>query len=424
MSLSWRAATRLSSVAAIMAGALVLLPGVASAAFPGINGNIVFSSGRSPNPSQTSCPGGELELFSTPAFVTNPLLQPQLDCTSGARDQHVFVSPDGSKVVFASNRVSGSSSYELYTMPLVFDGSASGTPVDVSQILPANASDDYPSWAPASPSQQGAIVFARTLQGGLPQLYTENINVPGSVAPVFSSNTGFSDSQPVYDPSNANEIAFTRTASPNGPSQIFTYNFSTHALVPLSADNGDASSNDSKADFAPSPDSSGVELLIFQSDRTSPCPGTQLYTMSDQPPASGSTIEPVFQSSTNPLVQGCLYKGTGAAVATENPVFSPDGNDIAFDAINASQDVYAYTDDVANLGATDDDAPMSSAVDLTPNYVADEEPNWAPVQPGESTPEAPSTLLLPLVAVGAVGLGVLVTVHRRRRVAPRIQVET
>jgi hypothetical protein len=348
-------------------------------------------------------------------------MQPQLDCTNGSRDQHAFVSPDGSEVVFASNRVSGSTSYELYTMPLVFDGSASGTPVDVSQNLPSNASDDYPSWAPASPGQQNTIIFARTLQGGLPQLYTENINVPGSVAPVFSTSTGFSDSQPVYDPSNANEIAFTRTVSPNGPTQIFTYNFSTHALVTLSADNGDGSSNDSKPDFAPAPDSFGVQLLVFQSDRSSPCPGTQMYTMSDQAPASGSTIEPVFQSSTSPIVQGCLRKGSGAGseVATENPVFSPDGNDIAFDALNSSQDVYAYSDNVANVGPTDDNAPMSSAMDLTPNYTADEEPNWAPVQPGASTPEVQNTLLLPLGGASAIGLGVLVSVRQRRRVAAR-----
>jgi hypothetical protein len=100
-------------------------------------------------------------------------------------------------------------------------------------------------------------------------------------------------------------------------------------------------------------------------------------------------------------------------------VFSPDGNDIAFDAINSSQDVDAYVDNVANVGPTDDNAPMSQAVDLTPNFVADEEPNWAPVQPGESTPEVPDTLLLPLGAGVAIGLGLLVTVRQRRRVAAR-----
>jgi hypothetical protein len=91
--------------------------------------------------------------------------------------------------------------------------------------------------------------------------------------PVFSSPTGFIDSDPGYDPSNANEIAFVRSTS-SGPSQVYTYNFSTHALIDLSSANGDATYNDSKPDFASSPNGSGVQLIVFQSDRPTPAQST------------------------------------------------------------------------------------------------------------------------------------------------------
>jgi Tol biopolymer transport system component len=407
-------------VAAAVCAMIAFIPGVAGAAFPGTNGSIVFQSTRlstaAPCPNHTSS-----ELFSTPPNVTDPSQQPQLDCT-GSTDQHAFFSPDGTEVIFASNRAAGGTShFQLYTMPFSTDGTASGTPVDVSQNFVSTDSDDYPSWAPASPGNQNTIIFQRTLAGGQPELYTENINTPNSVAPLFSTTSGFSDSEPVYDPSNANEIAFVRTTSPTGPTQIYTYNFATQVLVNLSAANGDSTSNDSKPDFAPSPDG-GTQLLVFQSDRTTanasngPCSGTQLYTMSDHAPASGTTIAPVFQtfSGGSPTgVQVCPTED-GISVALENPVYSPDGTQIAFDQFNQSQDIYTtYDDSVSNTAAGADPARMSGEVDLTPNFATDEAPTWGPVSPGASTPEAPNPLVLPIAAGGIIG-GTFLVVRRRR----------
>jgi Tol biopolymer transport system component len=413
---------RVVVAAAASLGVLTIVPGIAAAAFPGNNGSIVFQSTTvSTAPSCVNHTSSEL--FSTPPNVTNPASQPQLDCT-GSTDQHPFFSPDGTEVIFASNRAAGGTDhFQLYTMPFVTDGLASGVPTDVSQDFVSTDSDDYPSWAPASPGNQNTIIFQRTLAGGQPELYTENINTPNSIAPVFPDNTGFSDSQPVYDPSNANEIAFVRTTSPTGPSQIYTYNFATQVLVNLSAANGDAASNDSKPDFAPSPDG-GNQLIVFQSDRSTananngPCSGTQLYTMFDQPPASGTTIAPVFQtwSGGNPTgIQTCPMSN-GVGVAMENPVYSPDGTQIAFDQFNQSQDIYTtYDDSVANTAAGSDPARMSGELDLTPNFATDEAPTWGPVSPGESTPETPSALALPVAAVGVLGAGILIVRRRRLR---------
>jgi Tol biopolymer transport system component len=407
---------RAAAAAAASLGLALLVPGVAGAAFPGANGSIVYqstASGLAPCNPYTSN-----ELFQVSPSVASPTPS-QVDCT-GSTDQHAFVSPDGSEVVFASNRGGGSGSFQLYTEALPAQGS-SPSPAGATDVsYPQNAGvDDYPSWAPASSGNQGPIIFQRTLPGGVPQLYTENVNEPSIPAtPVFSTPTGFSDTEPVYDPSNANEILFVRQAS-GGPQQIFEYNLSTPATAPvnLSAADGDSSSNDSKPDFAPSPTGSPLaQQIVFQSDRSSaaasggPCAGTQLYTMTDQP---GSPITPVFQVQSGgvPTGQQACPKSNGTNVATENPVFSPDGNQIAYDEPGPStQNVYTfYMDYSGNAGL------MNTATDLTPNYATDEAPNWAPVFPGASTPEAPYSIMMPLSGVGVIGGGVLVMRHRKRR---------
>ncbi len=371
--------------------------------------------------------GSTSELFVK--LTVSPFTVPQLDCT-GSTDQHPFVSPDGSEVIFASNRSDGVD-FELFTMPLSTDGTASGTPTDVSQNLPSGASDDYPSWAPAGPGGQNRIIFQSTRGGGQPELYTEDLDTPGSVTPVFSPSQTqtFSDTQPVYDPSNPNEIAFVRTLG-SGKSQIYTYNFSTQALINLSAADGDQNSNDSKPDFAPTLDGSGVQVIVFQSDRPTPnalngpCVGTQLYTTGDQ---AGSPVKAVFQQLTGSPpqpngVQECatskdsVQVATGTKVAVENPVFSPDGTQIAFDQLasppsaGTTQDVFTgysvpFSGGVAETG---------SLVDLTPNFATDQAPTWAPIGPGTGTPEVPNTLLLPVVGGGITGATVLVTRRRRR----------
>jgi Tol biopolymer transport system component len=402
----------LLGVAALAAGgALVAFPGLASAAFPGPNGSIVYQSTEA---GITPCnPFTSSELFSVPATGSSVT---QVDC-NGNTDQHPFVSPDGSEVVFASNRSGGSGAFQLYTQSLT----SPGTAVDVS--YPPNAGvDDYPSWEPAAPGAQGNIIFQRTLPGTSPQLYTENVNTPGTPAvPVFSSPTGFSDTEPVYDPSNANVIAFVRQSS-GGVQQIYTYNLSTPGGAPpvnLSAADGDGSSNDSKPDFAPSlTGSPPVQQMVFQSDRPTagasggPCAGTQLYTMTAQP---GSAVTPVFQVwaglPSAPTGQQLCPQVSGTNVATENPVFSPQGNAIAYDQPGAnSQDIFTY-----ELSLTNNVGMMSAAKDLTPNFATDEAPSWGPVFPGASTPEVGQSILLPVAGVGIFGAAGILSVRRRRR---------
>jgi hypothetical protein len=397
-------------VVALGSGVVLTVTGLASAAFPGSNGSIVYQStesGISPCAPFTSS-----ELFAVPPGGG---ASTQVDC-NGNTDQHAFVSPDGSEVVFASNRGGGSGAFQLYTESLT----SPSTAVDVS--YPPNVGvDDYPSWAPAAPGQQGTIIFQRTLPGGNPQLYIENVNTPSSPAtPVFSSPTGFIDTEPVFDPSNANEILSVRQAT-GGPQQIYEYNLATPSTPPvnLSAADGDGASNDSKPDFAPTVTGlPAVQEIVFQSDRPTPgasggpCAGTQIYTMTDQP---GSAVTPVFQiwagSPLTPTGQQVCPKVNGTNAATENPVFSPQGNEVAYDVPGPnSQNVSTY-----DVSFSDSASMMSTAKDITPNFSTDEAPNWAPVFPGASTPEAPQSLMLPVAGACVLGAASLLAVVRRRR---------
>jgi hypothetical protein len=403
-------------VALVAAGAAAVFPGLASAAFPGANGPIVYQStetGISPCSPFTS-----MELFAVPPGGG---ASTQVDC-NGQTDQHVFVSPDGSAVVFASSRVGGLGAFQLFTESLT----PGGTATDVS-YPPSVGDDDYPSWAPAAPGAQGTIIFQRTLPGGVPQLYTENVNTPSTPAtPVFSSPTGFSDTEPVYDPSNANEILFVRQAS-GGPQQVFEYNLSTPATAPvnLSAADGDGASNDSKPDFAPSPTGSpATQQVVFQSDRSTagasngPCAaGPQLYTMTDR---TGSAITPLFQAVAGtppvPTGQQICPTSNGAKVAIENPVYSPQGNAVAYDEPGPNSQNVFFTFEVSLRNGV---GMMNTATDLTPNFSTDEAPNWAPVFPGASTPEAPASVLLPAAGAGVFGLAGLMVVRKRRRTLSR-----
>src|ERR1035438_6287337 len=100
---------RVAVAVAVSTDAVILLPGVAGAPFPGANGTIVYQSTQQATAS--GCP----PCTTSELFTVVPA--GQLDCT-GYTDQHAFVSPDGSEMIFASNRDVGSTSTQLYTMPL------------------------------------------------------------------------------------------------------------------------------------------------------------------------------------------------------------------------------------------------------------------------------------------------------------------
>lgn len=395
-----------ASGACFLVAGTFLFPTAARAAFTGTDGPIVFVSNRTAT--TPYCPG---PYQGNELFVVSPGggTAEQLTCT-GQQDSHPFISPDGTEVVFSSTRAGGSPL--LYTVP---EGSNAGvnasvtTPTLVS-VLPAgdtSVTDDYPSWSPAG---DGTIVFQRTINGGTPQLWTENVNNPGpTAAPVSSTPTGYSDTEPVYDPLNANIIAFVR--STGGDTQIFDYNLSTSSTPPVNLSavgDGGTASNDSKPDFAPNqgPNGNG-QRIVFESDRA--CGQLQLYSMQD----NGANQMPIFQQLNNGVPDGTQQC---TSEADENPVYSPQADAIAYDRPGPnSQDVYdAYYVDLSAMRAA-----IGTPDDLTPNYATDDQPNWGPVSLGAQTPESPFTVLLPISSAGLLGGGIVISRRRsaRRRLA-------
>jgi hypothetical protein len=76
----------------------------------------------------------------------------------------------------------------------------------------------------------------------------------------------------------------------------------------------------------------------------------------------------------------------GSEVATENPVFSPQGDAIAYDEPGPnSQNVFTLT-----LDFSDGSGDTNTVTNVSPNFATDEAPSWGPVLPGASTPESRS----------------------------------
>jgi len=399
-------ATALLTVVVLTVGAPA-----AMAAFPGTDGAVVVAgtgglgyggghgSGRGLDgefSSPCAGPGGGSALFALQPGSNHATV---LTCTPGT-DSHPFVSPDGSEVVFTNTR--GHSPSQLFTIALGSSGHHV-TPTLVSDS--PTVGDDDASW---SPTGDGTIVFQRTLPGDPPQLYTENVSDPASAVPVFSSPTGTSDTEPVFDPSNAQLVVFVRLVG--GHSHIFSYDLADQTLTDLSAQgNGGSSADDSKPDFSPW---SGGGRIVFESDRA--CGSLQLYTMTPQ----GTDQQPVFRASDNGAFEGAQV----CRPPTRDPVYSPDGESLAFDQ-SAPWSLDSWGPFEVPVDAAG--AATGHVTSMTtfpggfrgfsfPIFSAFDDPSWGPAgSPPAQAPEAALPVLLPIA--GVVTAGTLLVVRRRKR---------
>lgn len=401
----------LASVVTI--GAVTLVPTVAEAAFPGQNGPIVFvgsgfcRGGHHDGSSGWWSDGGQL-LELQPGHQ-RPI---QLTCTRG-QVQHPFVSPDGTQVVFSSSQNGGPG--QLFTLSLE-SPHLPAQPTLVSGTT--GATDDYPSWSPAN---DGTIVFQRTQPGGQSQLYTENVGSPSSATPVFPTPTGFSDTEPVFDPFDANMLAFVRSVG--GHTHIFSYDTATQTLTDLSAQgNNGGTGNDSKPDYSPSP--TGGQI-VFESDRS--CGTTQLYTMADD----GTHQVPVFQT----LSMGVPTGTQRCTPTSKDPVFSPQGDAIAYDrhvwgGISELAVVTLDPPSSAPLAAIhngggdlnikdgDSDGDDGNGNSTGNTHQFGSQPNWGPsLSPPADAPETALPVVLPVI--GTIVAGAVLTARRRRVRAAR-----
>jgi Tol biopolymer transport system component len=171
----------------------------AHAAFPGVNGNLAFTSDRD----------GNYEIYSSDAAgVTQTNLT-----QNAAADLFPAWSPDGSKIAFTSFRDAGNE--EIYVM------NADGT--NPTRITNALGVDAEPSWSP-----DGTKIAFRSDRTGNFDIYTMNADGSGQVN--VSNNPG-NDDRPAWSPNGA-KIAFESDRTANF--EIYTMNADGSGQVDVS----------------------------------------------------------------------------------------------------------------------------------------------------------------------------------------------
>jgi uncharacterized repeat protein (TIGR01451 family) len=302
----------------------------------------------------------------TPAQIT----------TDPANDTHPSWSPDGTQLVFASDR---SGNNDIWVVP-----STGGTAM---QIVADPANDSAPDWSP-----DGARVAFQSSRGGNTDLWL----VPAAGGPALrvTSHAGF-DVQPDWSPSGA-RIAFSR----DGDLWIYTFPIDlavTHTVSDPNPDPGDAvtftvgvSNGGPKSalavlvtDILPA----GLTLQSSSATQGSYDVDAGLWDVGDVPWGSSATL--TLACTVNGGTGGSTIVCTAAARAASQPDRDPSNDGAAATltvgtvlAISSSADqsyfVGAPPMPIAVVTITDDDATPSitSAADLRVRIPAGLQMTW------------------------------------------------
>jgi Tol biopolymer transport system component len=311
------------AVAAAMALALCLLAWVAvqpaDAAFPGINGKIVFKSDRTAGVGlYTITPGGTAT---------------KIPGTSGGDDQAAW-SPDGSRIAFMS---ASASNYEVTVM------NANGT--GRRQITATPFAEEEPTWSPDG----SRIAFA----GKDPNNNTATdleiwvINADGTgLTQLTNTSNDVRDTDPAWSP-NGDRIAFLSEGRPeqtNSDIYVMDTNPATDDAVNLTDDTTTPVYQYNDEDPSWSPD------------------GTQI---------AYSTIGDVWKmDSSTGANKTNLTDGSGGGA---RPAWSPDGSRIVY----RRAEVPASGGN--NIWVMDANGANKTPVDTTPR--TDQNPDWQPNPP-------------------------------------------
>lgn len=301
---------------------LVAIP-VSYAAFPGTNGKIVFVSLRDD-------PSGDI--YSINADGSNLT---RLNNNPG-NDDAPSVSPDGTKVVFNSNRDGNT---EIYVMNI--DGS--------NQVRLTNnpAFDFLPCWSPDG--TKIAFTSDRDAPGTRSAIYI--MNADGS-NPTRVGNNTFSEGTQAW---SADGSKFAFTGYPNGNNGVNAEIF----VMNVDGSNKTQLTFNSVADDQPNWSADGTKI-VFATGRSG---DSDIYVMN----ADGSNV----------------IQLTIDLASDQSPVWSPDGTRIAFygernGGGNGSGDIYIMNADGSNQ------------VNITNNPATDRRPSWQPIV----TPPPPPVLTI------------------------------
>jgi TolB protein len=259
-------------LALLAAAAIALLVGVSSAGAtpPGTNGRIAFEQ----------LVGGVSQIYTMAPDGTDVT---RLTNSTG-NDYGPTWSPDGAKVLFASDRAGGRDVYVINV-----DGTG-------EQRLTTNGLSDIAVW---SPDGSKVAHSQSTGPNGEMDIFTMN---PDGSNPVNITNDPSSDDMPSWSPDSA-RIAFMSYRA-GGAAQIYVANANGTGVTQLTTD---AEGDNEAPDWSPD----GARIA-FMSNRDSATLGSayQIYTMS----TNGAGVSRV----------------TSEPVDAELPVWSPDGSKIMF----------------------------------------------------------------------------------------------
>ena len=402
-----------ASAASVLAGAVATLwvVPVAEAAYPGTNGDVAFSSTRNNNIAiyQVNLSDPGIGTSSGDSSATS-------DLTLGGGDVEPFYSPDGATVYFSSDRDTAGD-WAIFSIPANDPESASNPATELSAIPGEETHNDY---SPSVALDGKTVVFNRdntsidTLwaPGGASTVCT--LYTPGVGLLPDNSSDG-SGSRVVFDPADPTKaiyagadgdlhllsgIKFTSGSNPcNQQSTITDTNISVEAFP---AGSQYATGVDAFPDWGPN-----GQNVVFNSTRGG---GNTLFVISNPTGATpaGYPVIPAQASSSS------------SAISTE-PVFSPDGTEIAFVQSKKGSTVYSEMLIPETNGTWQASDMEDLSAQNTTGISFDSEPDWQPiVQPANGqVPESPYLPALPAAAVLSAGSLLVLGSWRSRRRASR-----
>jgi CSLREA domain-containing protein len=302
-------------LAVVMAMSVTVPAPARASAFPGVNGNIVFSSDRTTGAGVNN-PEGDLEIF---AMNPNGSGLKQLTKNKATEDYPSY-SADGKRIAFQSGRTGDT---EIFVM------NSDGT--QQTNLTKNPASDSRPTFSPDGKK----VLFSSSRDGGHSDLFVMNLDgkqqINLTTDPAADFNATFSP--------EGDEVAFVKKELGADP-EIFAMNPDGSGQAPLTdnifeEDDPSFSPDGSKIAFASNrfggTDPEDFDILVMDSNGSNP---TNL---------------------------------TGSRARDDQPSFSPDGKKIAFTSTRDGGEGDTFAMD-SQTGANQTDITLNAKLDFSPDW--------------------------------------------------------